>query len=991
MSDGKYFASTKKGEVAEYRTELRDNKLEVRREAVKKVIAAMTVGLDVEMLFPDMILCMNTTDIELKKLVYLYIINYARVKRNRDTVLLAVNTFVNDSQCANPLLRALAVRTMGCIRVEKISEYLIEPIKKAIRDEDPYVRKTAALCIAKLADVWYTSAAQSKDESADQDFADKLENSDFVSVLHELLGDNTPMVVANTVAALAEIQQYPNISGAFTLTPSTLHKLLKALDECTEWGQVLILDAVAKYKPEGYQEAEGTIDRVVPRLSHNNGAVVMGAIRVILQFLGHARDKDFIKQTCRKLAPPIVTLMSGPAEVQYVTLRSISIIVQRRPKILENQFRVFFCKYNDPAYVKFEKLEVLFKLANIRNIEELLNELKEYALEVDVEIARRAVRLIGRCAIKLEQGAQMCIDVLVELIQTEIKHIVQETIVVMKDIYRRYPNQYEELVKLMHDAFTTDEDEDEGGFDGGGNKVDLNDLEPDAKAAMIWIIGEYAERIDDAELLLENTVFGDEQLSAKDRQRVFAELPVRVRMELLIASVKTFLKADEDQEEDNPAEELVKEVIELCDCSSDPDLRMRSFVYWRLLAVDPGMAKQVVLADKPEVSTDQEAIEPALLEQLMSHVSTLAAVYHIPPEQLAQPEELNEDQEEPEEDEVELTPASPYMEPNRAQAAAPEEAYEDDEDEEDEDQEEDEEEEPEDLMTAEPSARDPDGLADLMGDLMGPPAAGPSCLQPPQGMTVVLPAQQFGLQVECKVERGEGHGGEGIFLWVSFKNQRASPVSSVDLKLNRNTFGLAKSTVSFDGKTAAQEGPSLLHPGVPGMPLQPQGQLTCAIRLVCNPSAVQQSNPLLNIQAAIKIDASPDHGYFNIECPLYAVMAASPALEKGAYMRLWKNIPEEADLTLNTNVSVEQLLSKLEASHFLIIHQRDSPEGTVIYTCAVTESACPVWCLATLTVNHTTISVKVKCEKPMIAPFTEKMFTQLFGAVSAVTDLEGLF
>ena len=59
-----------------------------------EVIAAMTVGLDVTDLFPDMILCMNTPDIELKKLVYLYIINYARVKKNRDTVLLAVNTFV---------------------------------------------------------------------------------------------------------------------------------------------------------------------------------------------------------------------------------------------------------------------------------------------------------------------------------------------------------------------------------------------------------------------------------------------------------------------------------------------------------------------------------------------------------------------------------------------------------------------------------------------------------------------------------------------------------------------------------------------------------------------------------------------------------------------------------------------------------------------------------------------------------------------------------
>merc|ERR1712166_1710582 len=462
MSDGKYFSSQKKGEVAEYRAELRDSKLEVRKEAVKKVIAAMTVGIDVEMLFPDMILCMNTDDIELKKLVYLYIINYARVKRNRGTVLLAVNTFVKDSQHGDPLLRALAVRTMGCIRVEQITEYLVEPIAQSLKDTDPYVRKTAALCIAKLYDLR----------------SDIVEARGFIEALHELLADDTPMVVANTVAALTEIQQVSS-SNVFVITPSTLHKLLKALDECTEWGQILILDTVAKYTPESFHEAEGTIDRVVPRLSHGNGAVVMGAIRVILQFLAHARDKDFIKQTCRKLAPPIVTLMSGAPEVQYVTLRNISIIVQRRPKILENQFRVFFCKYNDLAYVKYEKLEVLFKLANIRNIEELLNELKEYALEVDVEMARRAVRLIGRCAIKLEQGAQMCIDVLVELIQTEIKHIVQETIVVMKDIYRRYPNQYEELVSLLHNAFTQEDQDEES--EGSGNKVDLNDLAPEAK------------------------------------------------------------------------------------------------------------------------------------------------------------------------------------------------------------------------------------------------------------------------------------------------------------------------------------------------------------------------------------------------------------------------------------------------------------------------------------------------------------------------------
>lgn len=34
-------------------------------------------------------------------------------------------------------------------------------------------------------------------------------------------------------------------------------------------------------------------------------------------------------------------------------------------------FQVFFCKYNDPLYVKMEKLEIMIKLANERNIDQV--------------------------------------------------------------------------------------------------------------------------------------------------------------------------------------------------------------------------------------------------------------------------------------------------------------------------------------------------------------------------------------------------------------------------------------------------------------------------------------------------------------------------------------------------------------------------------------------------------------------------------------------
>lgn len=60
---------------------------------------------------------------------------------------------IQDCEDSNPLIRALAVRTMGCIRVDKITEYLCEPLRKCLKDEDPYVRKTAAVCVAKLYDI----------------------------------------------------------------------------------------------------------------------------------------------------------------------------------------------------------------------------------------------------------------------------------------------------------------------------------------------------------------------------------------------------------------------------------------------------------------------------------------------------------------------------------------------------------------------------------------------------------------------------------------------------------------------------------------------------------------------------------------------------------------------------------------------------------------------------------------------------------------------
>ena len=62
-------------QMQELQEELNNVSRDKQKVAVKKVVAGMMVGKDVSSLFMSMLKCMQTTDLELKKLVYLYLIN----------------------------------------------------------------------------------------------------------------------------------------------------------------------------------------------------------------------------------------------------------------------------------------------------------------------------------------------------------------------------------------------------------------------------------------------------------------------------------------------------------------------------------------------------------------------------------------------------------------------------------------------------------------------------------------------------------------------------------------------------------------------------------------------------------------------------------------------------------------------------------------------------------------------------------------------------
>ncbi len=118
---------------------------------------------------------------------------------------------------------------------------------------------------------------------------------------------------------------------------------------------------------------------------------------------------------------------------------------------------------------------------------------------MDIDFVRKAVRSIGRLAIKVESAADQCIETLLSLIDTKVTYVVQEAIIVIKDIFRRYPGQYERVIPTLCE------------------NMDMLD-EPESKAAIIWVIGQFANRIDNADELLDDLVYN------------FMEEPTEVRM-----------------------------------------------------------------------------------------------------------------------------------------------------------------------------------------------------------------------------------------------------------------------------------------------------------------------------------------------------------------------------------------------------------------------------------------------------------------------------
>ena len=120
----------------------------------------------------------------------------------------------------------------------------------------------------------------------------------------------------------------------------------------------------------------------------------------------------------------MITLLSAEPEIQLIALKNINLMIQKRPNIFQKELKKFYVDFNDPIYIKMEKLDIIYRLADEKNMDYILLELKKYTNEVDVEFVRKSLRVIGQLAIKLEKAANICVGTLKECIKTRKPYVV---------------------------------------------------------------------------------------------------------------------------------------------------------------------------------------------------------------------------------------------------------------------------------------------------------------------------------------------------------------------------------------------------------------------------------------------------------------------------------------------------------------------------------------------------------------------------------------
>eukprot|EP00761_Pharyngomonas_kirbyi_P001328 gb/GECH01001332.1/.p1 GENE.gb/GECH01001332.1/~~gb/GECH01001332.1/.p1 ORF type:complete len:783 (+),score=191.05 gb/GECH01001332.1/:1-2349(+) len=570
--------SMRKGEVNELGSALGDPSVmgddKQRREVLKRVIGYTTMGIDTSKLFPKMIMAASTKDVVQKKMVYQYISTYA--KQKQDLAMLTINTLRKDCTDDSPVIRGLALRTFTSLRLPNITEHIIPILKQRLKDPAAYVRKTAVVSCLKI----YHLSHQT------------FENEKLSNIIHNLTKDNDPTVAINALMILNELYQLQ--SKEFEMDRSLAIRYLNRHEQFNEWQLCYLLEMLLCFTPKNDQEAIQILNMLDSKLKNANSAVVLATTKVFLHVtenIPHINQQVYIR-----LRDPLITIMAtSNNEIAFACLHHMKLMALREPSTFQGCHRDFYCRYNDPSYVKELKLKMLTLISNAENCDEVMDELSEYVSENDRETSRVSIQSIGEIAVNVPEAAEKAINHLLDFLDFEVDYIRAQTFVVLKDIVRKYEDQ--EYCKTFLPYITK-----------YGRSIQDNE----SKIAFVWLLGEYGDIIRTSPYIMENYI---------DR---FEDEEDVVQLEILSAAVKLFFKRPPEMQK-----MLGRLLADAIEGEYSVDVCERAAFFYRCLKADPREARHVLAAKKKLISSFTEE-SSLLLDRLFEEFNTLSVIYEQP-------------------------------------------------------------------------------------------------------------------------------------------------------------------------------------------------------------------------------------------------------------------------------------------------------------------------------------------------------------------------
>lgn len=500
-------------------------------DGLRRVISMIYLNKPCLPYFSSVVKNVANPNIEVKKLVYIYLTHYA--ESDPDLALLSVNAIQKSLSDQNPLIRAMALRTMAGMRIPVISQIVSLAIKRGVVDLSPHVRKAAALAIPKCYQLDPTTLPQ------------------LIDHLSVLLGDKQSFVVGP--AAQTFLQICPD---RIDLLHKHYRGLVKKLVDMDEWGQLATLQLllfyarkcfprktqkITKVNRKGFYDdekdetetLEEEIDVLDPDmklllkscellLQNRNSAIVVTAASCLL-YLG---TLEHVKGTIG----PLVSLLRGPIETQQVVLSNVVLIALKYAQLFVPYTAHFLVNSRDTNQIwqlKVEILTLIFPHGNNQIKSLVLNELETMAHSAENDQIQEAVRAIGRCAQSDAKSSPRCFRVLMNQITSFDNVLVSEVLTVMRHLIQRDPVAHRKtVVRLARNLDRTTSSE--------------------ARATIIWLVGEFTG------LDRDNNIAPDVlRILIKD----FAAESEEAKQQIVLLAAKVYLQYLQDQPEKTNVQE----------------------------------------------------------------------------------------------------------------------------------------------------------------------------------------------------------------------------------------------------------------------------------------------------------------------------------------------------------------------------------------------------------------------------------------------------